>query len=512
MTILLGIDLGTSSLKAILLQSDGQILAQGSAEYNIQCPRPGHAEQSPDIWWQSARIAIQQILSKVELLPSSIGAIGLSGQMHGTVFLDKRGNLLGPAVIWPDQRSRQQVKEITGLVGATRLIQITGSPAATGFQAATIRWFQQHAPDTWRKVHMILTPKDYLRWRLTGELASESSDGSGTLLLDKRTRDWSGEILDILEISRRSLPPIKPSDGLAGALSREAADYLGLFTGLPVVTGAADTACGLLGAGIVDEDNLLLTISSGGQLVIPAVEASVDLKGRMHTFCSALHPGPQVAGWYQMAATLSAGLSLRWLRDQVFGLDGDAGYAQMVDWAESVPAGAKGLLFLPYLMGERTPLMDSQARGMFLGLTTSHGRAEMVRAVMEGVALGLYDAYETLLEVGAKPERIIAAGGGAKSLLWLQIVADSFNLPVYRLKTGEQAALGAVLLAGSGIGLFEVRDTSLKWADYEEPIAPNGQQNAVFHELLGIFRSAYVKHRADFGRLSQLAATEKMEG
>lgn len=510
MTILLGIDLGTSSLKAILLYPDGQIFAQGSVEYDIQYPRMGHAEQSPDLWWQSAGVAIQQVLSKVKLGPSSIGAIGLSGQMHGLVMLDKRGNLLGPAVIWPDQRSRQQVKEITDLVGATRLIQITGSPAATGFQAATIRWFQQHAPEIWRKVRMILTPKDYLRWRLTGELASEPSDGSGTLLLDKRTRDWSDEILTILEIDHRSLPPIILSDSMAGSLDREAAKTLGLLPGIPVITGAADTACGLLGAGTVDEGNLLLTISSGGQLVIPSVAGSIDLKGRMHTFCGALHPGPEMAGWYQMAATLSAGLSLRWLRDRVFDLDTENAYARMDHWAESVPPGANGLLFLPYLMGERTPLIDSQARGMFLGLTVSHGRSEMVRAVMEGVALALYDAYETLLEVGAKPDRIVAAGGGAQSPLWLQIIADAFNLPVYQLKTREQAALGAALLAGSGIGLFEVKDSSLSWADYEEPVEPNDQQNVVYQELLEIFRSAYVKHQADFGRLSQLAIEEEV--
>jgi len=254
-------------------------------------------------------------------------------------------------------------------------------------------------------VHTVLLPKDYLRYRLTGDVHTDPSDGSGTLLLDVRRRDWSPDVLAALDIDAAQLPPVQPSTAVAGQLSRQAAAALGLPAGTPVVTGAADTACSALGAGIVDARTLLLTISTGGQIVLPATGVQVDRAGRIHTFCGALPPGPDQAGWYQMAAILSAGMALRWLRDQVFSMPGEAAYARMIAWAEAAPAGAGGLLFLPYLAGERTPHMDPQARGLFLGLAAGHGRAELVRAVLEGVALACYDAYLVLAELGARPER-----------------------------------------------------------------------------------------------------------
>jgi xylulokinase len=501
----LGIDLGTSSVKVLLVTDAGEVLSQGSAEYPLDRPRPDRAEQDPERWWQATVAAVRQTLAGIAAGSISIAAIGLSGQMHGTVLLDRAGHSLAPAVIWPDQRSRDQVREITGLIGAERLIELSGSPAATGFQAATLRWVRQEQPDLWQQVGMILLPKDYLRWRMTGEFQTDPSDGSGTLLLDVHHRDWSEELLAALDIDRAKLPPVQPSTALAGQLQRRAAETLGLPPGMPVVTGAADTAASLLGAGIVADQTLLVMISSGGQLILPATEVRVDPAGRLHTFCAAVTPAVDQPGWYLMAAMLAAGLALRWLRDQVLGRPGELAYPEMTAWAANVPAGSNGLLFLPYLLGERTPHMDPRARGLFLGLSANHGRAEFVRSVLEGVALACYDAYQVLAELGARPEGIVMAGGGARSRLWQQIVADMFGLPVRRLDVGDQSALGAALLAGTGVGQLDPVETTQRWARYGPPLEPDQQQQAVYQDMLSLFRDAYQKHRTDFHRLQELA-------
>jgi xylulokinase len=505
MSHFLGIDLGTSSVKALLVTDAGEVLSQGSAEYPLDRPRPDRAEQDPERWWQATVAAVRQTLAGIAAGSISIAAIGLSGQMHGTVLLDRAGHSLAPAVIWPDQRSRDQVREITGLIGAERLIELSGSPAATGFQAATLRWVRQEQPDLWQQVGMILLPKDYLRWRMTSEFQTDPSDGSGTLLLDVHHRDWSEELLAALDIDRAKLPPVQPSTALAGQLQRRAAETLGLPPGMPVVTGAADTAASLLGAGIVADQTLLVMISSGGQLILPATEVRVDPAGRLHTFCAAVTPAVDQPGWYLMAAMLAAGLALRWLRDQVLGRPGELAYPEMTAWAANIPAGSNGLLFLPYLLGERTPHMDPRARGLFLGLSANHGRAEFVRSVLEGVALACYDAYQVLAELGARPEGIVMAGGGARSRLWQQIVADMSGLPVRRLDVGDQSALGAALLAGAGVGQLDPVETTQRWARYGPPLEPDQQQQAVYQDMLSLFRDAYQKHRTDFHRLQELA-------
>jgi xylulokinase len=350
---------------------------------------------------------------------------------------------------------------------------------------------------------MILAPKDDLRLRLTGNLHTDPSDGSGTLLFDVRRRDWSAEILDSLEIDRARLPPVQPSTALAGTLTARAAQALGLGTAIPVVTGAADTACSALGAGAAGAETLLLTISTGGQLVLPAHQPRVDTAGRIHTFCSALSPGPDQAGWYQMAAILSAGMALRWLRDNVLGMTAPDSYARMTAWAEQSPPGARGLLFLPYLSGERSPHMDPQARGLWLGLTVGHGRAELVRSLLEGVAFACYDAYTVLEQLGARPKNIVMAGGGARSRLWRRIVADVFGLPVQQLQVADQSTLGAALLAGGGIRALD--PAAHTWASHGPPIEPDSQRHARYGEGFALFREAYTKHRTDFGRLETLA-------
>ncbi len=500
---LLSIDLGTSAVKVLVTTEAGDIVGQGSAAYPTRHPQPGWAEQDVNDWWQATVSATHQAVADISGR-ATIAAIGLSGQMHGTVLLDKNKQPLAPAIIWADQRSRTQVEEITSLVGAERLVKVAGTPVATGFQAATVRWVQQERPDLWGRVDTILLPKDYLRWRLTGSLATDPSDASGTTWLDVQQRRWSTTLLEALAIDESRLPPLQPASAMAGHLMPQAAEALGVTPETPVITGAADTACSLLGAGVVTADRLLLTISTGGQLALPLPAVQVDEQGRLHTFCSALPPTATTPGWYQLGATLAAGLSLRWLRDQVLALSGAETFARMSDWAETTPVGAEGLLFLPYLVGERTPHMDPQARGLFLGLTARHGQAELVRAVLEGVALACYDAFTLLAGLGASPERLILGGGGAKSRVWTQIIADVFNLPVQPLRVASQSALGAILLAGSGVGLFDLAPTAQAWAAYGSPVEPNARHHAFYQELLAIFRSAYPKHQEDFQRLRAL--------
>lgn len=493
---LLGIDLGTSSVKVLLATTGGAVVASASADYPIEQPQPGRAEQSPDAWWRATAGAMKGILS--EAPAAHIAAIGLSGQMHGTVLLGARRQLLAPAVIWPDRRSQPQVTEITELMGAHRLYAITGSPVSTGFQAATVRWFQDHAPELWQQVAMILLPKDYLRFRMTGEFATDPSDAAGALLLDEERRDWSDVLLDALGIRRDQLPPILPSGAVAGTLTAEAARELGLPAGIPVATGAADTACSALGAGVVDRSRLLLTISTGGQLVQPCDAVEIDARGRIHTFCSALAPATGQAGWYQMGAILSAGLSLRWLRDQVLGWQGRSAYERMTALASDVAPGADGLLFLPYLVGERTPHMDSTARSVFFGLTLGHGQAHLVRAVMEGVTFAACDAYGVLRELGASSQEIVLAGGGARSALWQHLVADVFGIAVAPLRTAEQSALGAVILAGAAAGVFDAAQTARRWARYGEAILPDEQRHAFYRRRLQAFRALYARNSGHF--------------
>lgn len=494
---LLGIDLGTSAVKAVLSTVDGAVVAAAFAEYPLDQPQPDRAEQSPDLWFRAAAGAVREVLARAPHV--QIAAIGLSGQMHGTVLLDDAGQPLTPAIIWPDRRSAEQVKEITARVGAARLYAITGSPVATGFQAATVCWVQQHAPELWPQVKMILLPKDYLRFRLTGLFATDPSDAAGALLLDETRRDWSDELLALLAVRRDQLPRVQPSATISGYLHEDAARALGLPAGIPVATGAADTACSMLGAGVVASDQLLLTISTGGQLVQPCATVRIDASGRIHTFCSALEPSAGHAGWYQMGAMLAAGMALRWLRQQLFEEPEMIAYDRMMALAAEQPPGADGLLFLPYLVGERTPYMDPTARGVFFGLTLSHTRGSLIRAVVEGVTLAAANAYGVLRELGAAPQQIVLAGGGARSRFWQQMVADVFGLPVQPLRTVEQSALGACILAGAAVGVHDAAEAARAWVHYGSLAPPDRDRHAFYQERLAAFQALYQRNAGQFG-------------
>lgn len=498
--LLLGIDLGTSSVKTALVTHEGQTVAHGHAQYPISQPQPGFAEQEPDAWWQAVCKAVRMALGAGVAAPG-VTAIGLSGQMHGTVLLGSGDRVLAPAIIWPDRRSARQVQEITAQAGLERLTALAGSPVATGFQAATLLWLKQERPQLWQQIEHVLLPKDYVRLRMTGVPATDPSDGSGALLLDVQRRDWSPDLLALAGVEAAWLPPVQPSRSVAGLLTGEAASAMGLPAGVPVVTGAADTPCSALGAGVVDPGTLLMTLSSGGQVLQPLTEVRVDALGRTHTFCSALEP-EEGAGWYQMGAILAAGLALSWLRDNVFGLSGMDAYEQISSWAGEIPPGARGLLFLPYLSGERTPHMNPDARGVLLGLASQHGQKEIARAVLEGVTFACYDAFSVLAELGAQPDVVALAGGGAASHVWQQIVADVFGLPVRPLAVREQSALGAAILAGAGLEWFDAADAARVWAKYGAEVEPDAERHAVYQEAFGLFRAAYRSNEAIFSALT----------
>ncbi|MGI9254571.1 MAG: xylulokinase, partial [Thermomicrobiales bacterium] len=391
MATYLGIDLGTSSVKALVVDEAGTVRGVGSAEFPTDHPQPGWSEQNPEDWWAATVAAVRQATG---WLPGvTIDAIGMTGQMHGTVLLNESGQPVAPAIIWSDGRSWRQAQTLTEAIGTTRLAEIAGSPVAAGFQAATLAWLGQERASLFWRAHKVLLPKDELRRRLTGEIATDPGDASGTLLLDVRWRTWSPELMKQVGIDPARLPSILPSTARAGTLTKTAAEDLGLVAGTPVVTGTGDAASGLLGAGIVDPGTMLLSISTGAQVMTPASIVQPDPEGRTHTFCSALEPGPGRPGWYNMAATLAAGMGMRWLRDEALGLTGSDAYERMTGWAAASTPGARGLIFLPYLVGERTPYMDARLRGGFLGLGSHHQRGDLVRAVIEGSTVAALDAY-----------------------------------------------------------------------------------------------------------------------
>lgn len=461
MSYFLGIDLGTTGARAIIVDgSNGEVIAGATSEYPLDAPRPLWAEQNPADWWRGTVEAVQGALHKArQTLGGSVevAAVGLSGQMHGVVLLDEAGEVVGPSLIWCDGRSQAQCDFITETVGAEHLIELTANPALVGFSAPKILWVRENRPDQWQRTRKFLLPKDYIRYKLTGEYASEVSDASGTLLFDVAGRRWSSEMLERLELDPALLPAVYESPEVSGQITAVVAAELGLKAGTPVVGGGGDQAAGAVGNGIVRSGSVSSTIGSSGVVFAYAEQPARDPGGRVHTFCHAV-PG----AWHVMGVTQGAGLSLRWFRDEIAGpveiaAARDSGqdiYDLLTQQAASVPPGSEGLIFLPYLMGERTPILDPQARGVWFGLTAAHHRAHLTRSVLEGVAYSLKDSLQILLEMGVAVEEIRASGGGGKSPLWRQIQADTFNREVVTVNASEGPAYGAALLAGVGAGFW----------------------------------------------------------
>lgn len=501
MEALLGIDIGTTGVKAALFAvEDGQTLSSAFVDYPLYHPHPGWAEQQPEDWWQATLVAIRRCLGEGAsegVSPASVRGVGLSGQMHGVVLLDESYNVLRPCIIWADQRSEAQCRWMTERVGASRLIDLVSNPALPGFSAPKALWVRDNEPGIFAHARTLLLPKDYIRFRLTGRLAMEISDAAGTCLLDVQRGEWSREVLEAIGFDPALLPPVVPADAVVGEITPEVELLTGLPAGTPVAGGGADNACGAVGNGVVRSGLALVSIGTSGVVLAHTDSPQVDRSGpvpRVHTFNHAV-PG----AWYLMGVTQGAGLSLRWVRDNLglperalerwTGLDA---YELLAKEAGGVPAGSNGLLFLPYLQGERTPHLDAYARGGWIGLTASHDRRHLVRSVLEGVAFSLKDCFSILAEQGLALEQVRATGGGAKSLLWRQIIADVLNVELVTTSAQEGPAFGAALLAGVASGVYaSISQACASTVRVVESTLPKPEHVRIYTSLYEEFRALY---------------------
>jgi xylulokinase len=453
---LLGIDVGTGGSRALVIDEAGRVVASATAEHApFASPHTGWAEQDARDWWRASAEAVRAVLSSENVKADEIGCVGLTGQMHGAVLLDERAEVLRPAIIWCDVRTDPQCRALTGQVGAKRLIELVLNPALAGFTLPKLMWVRETEPEVWARVRTVLLPKDYVRLRLTGERATDVADASGTLLLDVRNRRWSREMLDHAGIEESLLPRVYESQEVTGRVSSAGAAETGLREGTPIVAGAGDQAAGAVGMGIVRPGAVSATIGTSGVVFAATDRPALDPQGRVHTFCHAI-PGR----WHVMGVTQAAGLSLRWFRDR-FGAASDDGrdpYEILLEEAASAPAGADGVLWAPYLMGERTPHLDPHARAALVGLTMSHTRAHIVRALLEGVAFSLRDTLTIFAEMKVPVDTIRLGGGGARAQLWRQIQSDVYGQAVELVEADEGAAYGAALLAGVGGGVWATVD------------------------------------------------------
>jgi xylulokinase len=444
--ILIGIDIGTSGAKAAVMERSGRLLAWAGQEYPILTPRAGWAEENPEDWLAAVVSCITEALRQARVEPQDVAGIGLAGQMHSLVCLNARGEPVRPAILWADQRSAAQVRALEIQIGWQRLAEWIGNPIAAGFMLPSWRWLVENEPDTVAATKWLLLPKDYVRYRLTGNIGSEPSDASSTALFDPHRLCWSVPMLEQAGLEAERLPPLFPSGSVAGGLLPEIAKSCGLVAGTPVIFGASDVSAQALAQGIIEPGTVSCTIGTGGQLFAPLAAPQHDPDLRMHLFCHCLRDT-----WHQESAILTAGLALRWLRDQVFP---GADYARLADAAAGVEAGTDGLFFLPFLAGERTPYMNPELRAGFVGMRLHHRQANLVRAVMEGVVFALRQGLELMQSLGTPIERLVATGGATRHPLWLQLQADIFNRPVYISSAEEATARGAALLAGIGAGVY----------------------------------------------------------
>ena len=507
MNYLLGIDLGTSGIKTQLFSQDGRSIASATQEYPLYQPQNGWAEQNPAHWWNACVATIQQVLADAAIAPIEIAGIGLSGQMHGLVMLDESGEVLYNSILWCDGRTTEECAEITQTIGAKRLIEISANPALPGFTAGKILWMRRHRPEIYARCRHILLPKDYLRFKLCGVFATEVSDASGMNLLDVPRRQWSEEILNKLDIPIEYLPSMHESCEVSGYITSEAAALTGLAASTPVVGGAGDNAAAAIGTGVVQQGKAFTTIGTSGVIFAHSDTVAIDPKGRVHSFCSAV-PGK----WTVMSCTLAAGGCLQWFRNTFCtpemlaaeGMGKDPYYI-MDQQAATVPIGANRLLFLPYLMGERSPILNANARGVFFGLSGMHTRQDMLRAVMEGVSYSLQHCLTVLQEMGIPFTQMLATGGGGNSTLWRQMLADIYNCAVVTVSNKEGPALGAAILAGVGTGVYSsVEDACNRFIKTEAPQNPIAENNAAYLPYFALYKQVSSALQSSFNTLSQL--------
>jgi xylulokinase len=507
MALLMGIDIGTTSARTIVVDEQGTLLASAVEEYPLYNPKPLWSEQDPEDWWRATRNTIQRALAHPDVSADDIKGIGLSGQMHGLVMLDRNHNVLRPAILWNDQRTAEQCAWITEKVGKDLLVQQTCNPVLTGFTAPKIVWVRQNEPEIADQTVMMLLPKDYVRFRLTGEFATEVSDASGTSLFDVPNRRWSKAILEKLDIPEAHLPKSYESPEVSGKISKAVAKETGLREGTPVVGGGGDQAAGAVGNGIVRSGVISVTTGTSGVVFAFADTPATDAQLRTHTFC---HAVPNK--WHVMGVMLSAGGSLRWFRDALCSEEVSVArrmeidpYGLIVAEAWNAPTGCEGLIFLPYLTGERTPYPDPHARGVFFGLTLRHSKAHLARAILEGVAFGLRDSLEILKEMNVPIGEIRASGGGARSVHWRQIQADVNGMPMSVINVDEGPALGVALLAGVGAGVYarveEACDAAIRTVAVTEP-SPDSQK--IYDGYYAIYRALYQSLKDRFQDVGQL--------
>lgn len=505
-TYLLGIDVGTTGSKALLINSDGAVKASTTTEYPLFTPQPLWAEQNPADWWAATVTSIRRVLNDSGAKPHQVAGLGLTGQMHGMVLLDAHGGVLRPCILWNDQRTAAQCAAITQKVGARRLLELTGNPVLPGFTAPKIEWVREHEPDVYRRIARVLLPKDYVRYRLTGGFFSDVSDASGTSLFDVGQRRWSEDMLQALDVPREWLPEVTESPVVSARVHSQAAKETGLPERMPVVGGGGDQAAQAVGTGITAEGVVSVTLGTSGVVFAASDSYRIEPQGRLHAFCHAV-PGL----WHLMGVMLSAGGSLRWYRDALGESErtqahesGRDVYDVLIESAASAPPGCEGLLFLPYLSGERTPHPDPDARGVFFGLTLRHRRAHLTRAVLEGVTYGLRDSLELMRALGLSMDQVRAAGGGARSPLWRQILADVFNTQIATVNATEGAAYGAALLAGVGAGVYASVPEACKTAIRVTSRTHPGPAAVTYADYYPRYRALYPTLAGEFEALAQV--------
>jgi xylulokinase len=487
---LLGIDVGTAGTRALVIDPEGHVIASAIEPHeDFASPQIGWAEQDPNDWWRACTVAVPKALTAARLSGDQIACVGLSGQMHGTILLDEQARVIRPAIIWCDVRSEKQSRDLTALIGAEHLIRLTCNPALTNFTLTKCLWVEENEPENWKKTRSLMLPKDYVRFQLTGEHATDMADASGTLLLDVAHRRWSKELLKLVQMDEVVLPALYESPDICGEISPAGAAAAGLRAGTPVVAGAGDQAAGAIGMGVVSPGTVSATIGTSGVVFAATDAPALDPKGRIHTFCHAV-PGR----WMTMGVTQSAGLSLRWFRDQ-FGCAENGhveSYERLISEAAKAPPGCDGLLWAPYLMGERTPYLDPAARAILAGLTASHTRAHVIRAILEGVAFSLRDTFTIFQEIKVPVERIRLGGGGAKSPLWRQIQADIYRQRVETVEAEEGAAYGAAILAGVGAKVWPSVDAACETAvRVAGTVGPNPADSVVMEKSYAAYRRLY---------------------
>ncbi|MBV7274710.1 xylulokinase [Clostridiaceae bacterium UIB06] len=495
----LGIDLGTSSVKIIIMNEIGKVVESVSKGYEVSYPEVGWAEQNPEDWWNSTKAGIKELLSRGNIKAEDISGIGFSGQMHGLVLLDENDNVLMPAILWCDQRTQKQCDYLNNEFGQEKLSKYTGNKALTGFTIPKVLWVKENRPEIYGKISHMMLPKDYISFKLTGNFASDVSDASGTVMFDVENRKWSKEMLDLLEIKEAVLPKVHESWEVTGKVSEEAAKETGLSTETLVTAGAGDQAAGAVGTGTVDAGILSVALGTSGVVFASDEKFAVDKDNRLHSFCHAN------GKWHQMGVMLSAAASLQWWVDNVNSdIEGDI-FEKLLSEAENAPIGSNRLFFLPYLMGERTPHSDPNAKGSFIGLNITHKRGEMTRAILEGVCFGLRDSLEILKDLKIEVKEVRVSGGGSKSRLWRQILADIFDLEVNVINSKEGPAYGAAILAAVGCGLYGSVDEAcrvlINITDKVEPIKENVEK---YNKFYNVYSSLYDSLKDKFEEISKL--------